>query len=293
MSHYNYQPVKFFFLTLTVTWISWFASSYLSYRPDLEAFFFLLLIPGLVAPALIALGMIFRSGSKDLRKDFKRRLVLPKGIRCQDISLILFLMPASILLAIAISLLFGMSPDQFRLTNQFNIINGQFFLSLLLPILAPTFEEIGWRGYGVDSLASKFSPLKTSLIFAALWSLWHVPLFFINNYYQHGLWELGILYVINFFVSIFPLTIIINWLYYKNNRSILVATLFHIVTVFSAEMFCVEESVKFLQTLLLFVVAAVIIISDKTFRSNQCFLGEMAERSLKKCNKMKSFFTSF
>jgi len=34
-------------------------------------------------------------------------------------------------------------------------------------------------------------------------------------------------YVINFFVSILPATVLMNWIYYKNNRSITAAILFH------------------------------------------------------------------
>jgi membrane protease YdiL (CAAX protease family) len=150
--------------------------------------------------------------------------------------------------------LFGGSSTQFKLVEQ---------LSLMIPILAPTFEEIGWRGYAVDSLRSKHNLLTTSLLFALLWALWHVPLFFTNGYYQHELWQMGIPYVLNFFVSLVPFTIVLNWLYYKTKRSILVAILFHVVTVVCPEAFRVEESTKFIQTAILLVLAAVVVAKDR------------------------------
>ncbi len=68
-------------------------------------------------------------------------------------------------------------------------MEGQFFISLLIMFLAPTVEEFGWRGYGVDSLRSKFNLFKTTMLFALLWSSWHLPLFFVNGYYQNELWN--------------------------------------------------------------------------------------------------------
>ncbi len=51
---------------------------------------------------------------------------------------------------------------------------------MVILFLAPTLEELGWRGYGVDSLRSKFSLFKTTMLFAVIWGLWHLPLFFIQ-----------------------------------------------------------------------------------------------------------------
>jgi membrane protease YdiL (CAAX protease family) len=37
---------------------------------------------------------------------------------------------------------------------------------LIILVLAPTFEELGWRGYGVDSLKKGRSIMKATLIYA-------------------------------------------------------------------------------------------------------------------------------
>jgi len=45
------------------------------------------------------------------------------------------------------------------------------FLSTL--ILTGVAEEIGWRGFALPRLQTRFSALTASLILAALWAPWH------------------------------------------------------------------------------------------------------------------------
>lgn len=267
MTQFAYRPVKFFGLTLPFTWASWFAAAYFSYQAGGEPLMIPFIVLGTAAPLIVGLSMILGSGSREMKKDLLDRFVQIRRIKLRHVLFIFLFMPASILLAISISLLFGMSPAQFRISEVF--MGGQAVLSLMIAILAPTFEEIGWRSYGVDSLRSRFTLLKTSLVFYLLWLIWHVPMFFINNYYQNELWKSGPAYVINFFVSLLPLTIILNWLYYKTDRSILAAILFHIVTVISAEATCIVESVKFIQTGILLIIAAGIVLYDRAFSAGR------------------------
>lgn len=258
MDQYTYKPWKFFALSISITWVLYCVAVYFSYQPDQEGMQILWTAAGGIAPSIIALCMIYGSGSTALKRDLPGRLLRLNGAGLRYLPVVILLFPASLLAAAAISLLYGGSPDQFRLVSEF---------SLMIPILAPTFEELAWRSYGVDSLRSRYNLLKTSLVFTLLWALWHVPLFFGNGYYQHELWQLGIPYVLNFFVSLVPFSIILNWLYYKTNRSILVGILYHIAAVLSPMAFGVEESTKFIQTALLIAVAAFIYVKDRAFFS--------------------------
>ena len=174
-------------------------------------------------------------------------------------------MPIVLFLATALSLLFGQSPNQFLLSSEYKIMDGQVLLSILILFLAPTFEELGWRGYGVDSLRSKFNLFKTTLIFTLLWALWHLPLFFIRGYYQNELWNTGIVYVINFFVSILPATVLLNWIYYKNSRSITAAILFHFMLNLFSVLFQTEQFTKCIITIILLTISALIILKDRPF----------------------------
>jgi len=259
MSHYK-QPVTFFTYSLLLTWVTWFAAAYFSYQPDGDSTLMPLMILGTFWPFIVSLFLVIGSGNRTLKQDFWSRMVGRIGLA--HAPAILLLLPATLLLAIAISVMFGGSVSQFGLSELFSSAG---MAGLLISILAPTTEEIGWRGYGVDGLRSRFSLLKASLLFALLWGLWHVPLFFINNNYQNELWHAGLPYVANFFISLVPLTVIMNWLYYRNGRSTLVAALFHIVAVVAAEAFLVEEWVKFIQTGILIVVAIGLVLYDKAY----------------------------
>ena len=118
------------------------------------------------------------------------------SIKREFIPIVLFLFPCSILLAITLSLFFGEPISQFSLISQSSdlLLQGKAFLIILLVLfLIGPFEEIGWHGYSIDILREKFNLIKTSLIFSAIWGLWHVPLFFIKNGgLQKEIWDKGI-----------------------------------------------------------------------------------------------------
>ena len=264
----DYKPVHFFLITFLLTWIGGFIAAYFSYQPGREALQGLFMIPGLFAPFIAALILIRGAQNQALRQDFWARLSLRK-INLRYLPAILLIMPVTLLLATAISLLFGQSADQFRLASDFAIMDGQVLLSLLILILAPTFEELGWRGYGVDSIRSKFSLFKTTLIFGILWALWHLPLFFTNGYYQHGLWETSMVYVINFFAQIFVAAILMNWIYYKSNRSISAAILFHFMFNLFSVLLQTEQFTKCIITVILLIISIVIILRNQEFYFDQ------------------------
>ncbi len=260
----GYKPVHFFLLIFVITWASEFTAAYFSYQKDMAGIALLCMLPGMFAPFIGALVMSSGPQNKWLRQDYWARLSLKK-IKLSYLPAILLTMPFALFLATALSLLFGQSADQFRLSSGFSIVAGQVWLSLLIAFLAPTFEELGWRGYGVDSLRSRFSFAKTTLLFAVLWALWHLPLFFVNGYYNHELWEMSIVYVINWVAQIFVAALLLNWVYYKNNRSIAATILFHFMFVLFSELFQTEQFTKCIITLILLGISSIIILRDKEF----------------------------
>lgn len=259
---YHYKPVQFFLPVLLISLITGFAAAYASYQQGMAALQLLFMLTSLLAPCIVAFCMIYGLKNKELQQDFWRRLQFPP-IKGKSILMLVVLMPATLLLATSISLLFGYSSNQFNFSPEFAVSVGHGLLGLLAIFLAPLLEELGWRGYGVDSLKSRYNLFTTSMLFAALWGLWHVPLFFIKDFYQYTLWQTSALYTLNFFISLIPATILVNWLYYTNNRNIIVCILFHAMINLSSVLFQTEQFTKCIITVLLLVVSVVIIKRNK------------------------------
>ncbi len=257
------HPIVFYVLSTIIPWTFWIVTGKLSREPNpnmslISGLGFL----GLLTPMITAFWLIHKETG--LKKDLGRRLFNFKSIKPVYLILTLFLMLASILLAQAVSLLFGYSANQFTITGHYTFSSGVFPVWFLL-IIAPIIEELGWHTYGTDVLRTKFNLFYTSIIFALYWGIWHIPLSTIKNYYQSNLVETGLLYGINFLVSIFPFVIIMNWLYYKSNRNIIVPIIFHITAGYFNEIFNTDPMSKVIQTVILLIFAGWIILKEKDF----------------------------
>lgn len=227
-SIYKYKPVRFFVWANVITWATWLTAAYFSYQSNSWAIGAATVLEpvGLFGPCAVALWFIFTSKSTALRHSFYERLLNVKLMKLWSVPVILLLMPASATVSIFIShFLFGEPVDQL-------VITSTPFTAGLIPIPLLMFgaalvEELGWKGYGVDSLRGERTFFTATIIFAALWAFWHVPTFFVNNYYQNMLFKTNPLFALNFFVSIFPAAVVGNWLWHTNRGSILTAVLFH------------------------------------------------------------------
>ncbi len=261
----GYHPVIFFLITILSALFLGLATVYLSDRLELKQLQMPLLLFGLCVPCITALAMIYASRNGILIQDFLERLQLFK-ISSTYLIVILLLMPCTVFLATGISLFFGHSSDQFLIANEFSVMKGWAILGIAIPLLlAPIIEELGWRGYGVDSLRVYFNLFTTSVLFGLLWAVWHLPAFFIKGYYHNQLLHLGSVYVVNFFVSVFVISILMNWVYYKTERSIPAVILFHSVINFSSILFRTEPFTKCIVTVLLCVVSIIVVVYDKEF----------------------------
>ena len=262
ISNYKYNPKVYFLITFIITYVLWFAGAYVSYQDDKGVLYVLFMLPGLMTPFLVSVVMIMRSKNSELKKDFFNRLINPRLIQIKMLPAFLFLMPLSVLISIVLSLFFGGSISQFQLAEGFSFSTGIVPVLLLL-VLAASFEELGWRGYAFDSLQSRFNLFTASIIFSILWSLWHFPLIFVKNSYQFEIFQESIWFGMNFFVSIIPMGVIISWMCIKNRKSVIVAILFHFIVNMSQEMLAMSQTTKCIETVVLTVVAAVIVILDR------------------------------
>lgn len=263
---YYRRPLLFYGLSTAVPWAFWFGAAYASRvtptNETLSAIVGILGVLGLLGPTVVAFSLIWPDPI--MREDLKRRIIGLQGIGFVHGFLACFLMLASILLAQAISLLFGHSVDQFRLAGRSSFSAG-IFPGWFLLLLAPMVEELAWHSYGTDCLRQRMNLLKTSLLFGVYWAIWHMPLSLIKGYYHSNVAESGLLYSINFMVSLIPYVVLMNWLYYKTRRSILVAVVFHITAGCFNEMFCTHPDSKVIQTVLLLLLSIVVVARDRDF----------------------------
>lgn len=258
----SYSPLRFFAITFGVTWICWFAAPYLGDPEASDVPFIVLMLIGLLTPFFTALYLILGSNNEVLKRTFFNKLLNIRLIRWRTIPLFLILFPASIVVSILLSTLFGYTLEQFTIAEEFSFSVGGI-PTLFILLLAACFEELGWRGYAIESLNMGRNYFQATAIFGVLWSLWHLPMFFIPHSYQAELLQEDFLLVINFFLSIVPLAFIISWFCRKNSGSILGAIVIHSIINFTQEFFLVSPYTKCIQTLVLIAIAAAFVLADR------------------------------
>ncbi len=257
---YSYRPVLFFAFAYAASWLPWLGAIATQSQPTLAPSAALFNLAGVLGPIGVALFLVLISKSAALKRDFADRLLNLRRIKPVCAALAVAMPFAVILLSVLLSLWFGESRDQLAFAG------GGGFVSLvvLALLLAPICEEVGWHGYGVDSLRAGAGTMKTTFLFALLWCAWHAPLAFVEGTYQHELAAMdNKLFIANFFVSIIPVAIIANWFYYKNDRSIALAILVHSMLNGASVLINAGQVAKVTATVLYATVAAALIIGDR------------------------------
>jgi uncharacterized protein len=82
-------------------------------------------------------------------------------------------------------------------------------------------EEIGWRGYVLPRLQSRMSALSAALLIAPIWGLWHLPLWSTGDPVKTPT------FYVAFFASVFPMSILLTWVYNSTGGSLLMVVLAH------------------------------------------------------------------
>ena len=276
MYPYRYRPVRFYVTCFCVTWAFWIAASRVSHSGNDGGATAVLMLLGLLAPAVTAIVTVQTSGSAALRRDLKRKLVGFYRVKPFSILVAIVGFVAIVVCSILLSTLFGQSLNQFAFTEDFSFSIGGSS-ALLTILLAAVIEEVGWRGYGEDSVAFYFSWFTESIIFGIVWAMWHLPLFFIAGTYHSGLRELGILYVLNFLVSVTPMGFLTTWVYVKNNRSMLACIIFHLFVNTMQEKIAMTPQTKCVETLVITAAAVLVVTANREMFFEKEHIGHLLE----------------
>lgn len=270
---YKYKPLTFFMVVFVVSWAFWIAAVILGNQGQNVDVLALL---GLLAPSVTALIMIFLSKDVMLKKDFKHKVFGFFRVKPFSIMIVILVYAAVTAISILLSTLFGQSFQQFSFAEDFSFKEGGV-MAIITLLLAGILEEIGWRSYGEDSLANAYPWWKATLVFAIIWSLWHLPLFFIPDFYQYEILQLSPWFMVNFLVSIIPITFFFTWLYVKNNRSILVCIIFHLFANFLQEKIAMTPETKCVQTFVFVIATVILILLNKELFFSEKHIGKLLE----------------
>jgi uncharacterized protein len=81
-------------------------------------------------------------------------------------------------------------------------------------------EELGWRGFALPWLQTRFNALWASLILGVIWGLWHLPLWFTGmGWEETSFWLFAWLGI--------AMTVILTWICNSTRGNMLLVTLFH------------------------------------------------------------------
>lgn len=268
---YRYRPVLFFALAYLFTWIFWIPAIFIRGNTGT-----LLMMLGLIAPAVVSTLFVVFSGSDALKKDLRQKIAGFYKVKWSNVLLAILVFAGIIACSILLSLAFGQPLSQFSLTEDFSFTGVGIGSALLTILIASIIEEVGWKGYCEDSIGNYMNWFWESMLFGALWSFWHFPLIFIQGTYQAGL-MVNPLYVINFFVSGIPLGFIITWVYLASDRSILACMIFHLFVNFMQEKIALTPETKCVETLVVTAATVIIVIVKKDMFFETRHVGRLLE----------------
>ncbi len=217
--------ILFFVSTILFSWIVWLPLIILNLdttqnSPVGLALFML----GGFGPSIVGLFFLKRSRTPDL----KDRLLSVKSMGLKWFVLSLTIYPLLFGCALLVHNLYdGEMPAGELLTDMLS--NPIVFLisSIVIFLLGPLAEEIGWRGFALNTLQQITSPIKSTLILSVVWWAWHLPLFLMPTT-THGESGINSLFGYGYFFTIVGYSVLFTWLCNKSkNQSILIAILAH------------------------------------------------------------------
>ena len=254
---YRYRPVLFFAAAYFFTWVFWVPAIFVKGNAGA-----VLMLVGLIAPAAVSTIFILISGCDELKRDLKNKITGFYKVKWINVFAAVIVFALIVICSILLSLLFGQSLNQFSFTEDFSFTGVGVGTAFVTITAASVIEEVGWKGYCEDSIGQYMTWFWESLLFGSLWSLWPLPLIFIEGTYQAGL-MVNPLYVFNFFISGIPLGYIITWVYLVSDRSILACMIFHLFVNFMQEKIAMTPGTKCVETIVVTIAAGIIVMLNR------------------------------
>jgi CAAX protease family protein len=243
----RYPLTEFFVLAVALSWWPW-----ILYSLDLAPYPIVGFGPFLAALIVLAVTEGKRGVIGLLRRMVRWRV----GLQWYAVALLLPVVVTLTAAALNVYLLGAQLTSTAADLGDWSSFVQMFFLWLLIPGLAGTWEEPGFRGYALPRLQFRYSALLASLILGVMWAFWHLP-FVVTG---EDIWIDAILLT-------FEWSIVYTWLFNNAKGSVLIVMLFHNMnnsfsSGFVGRMFSGEDSVNqaWLRLLLWGLVAIVLVV---------------------------------
>ena len=227
-----HQLFYFFLLTFAFSWLMWLPGILITYNvilehPALRVTNNILSWMAGTGPSLAAIILVLRYNGKSGLKPLLKRVFMAKLGRWYFP--VLLLLPVTVLAAHQInSFWFNASFPQTGLLREPWWIPVVFIVFLVLQFG----EELGWRGYALDRLQTKWTALSSSLIIGSFWAIWHIPMFISAGFGQHD----NQLPFHQFFITLVLLSVFITWFQNNTDGSLLPAFITHAFMNLSGEL---------------------------------------------------------
>lgn len=212
----------FILLAFGFSWLVWSPAVLATYGiieaplPE-DVFTVLLIFAGAFGPLVAALALTARhEGRAGVRGLLRRGWQWRIGPAAYAV---IFGLPlAASAVARALDAATGGTPPEFMLGSPLALI-PTFVVLLLLG--GPVQEEYGWRGYALDRLQGRWGALAGSVILGLVWTLWHLPFWFMEGAGMEGT-PLPV-----YTIATVGETLVLTWLYNHSGGSVWAAILMH------------------------------------------------------------------
>ncbi len=240
------------------TWFFWVVAGLMGtsiWQPPALIFFVL----GGLGVLLGGVVMTRLTGGADGLRDLGRRIVDTSRITGRWWAVILLFFPLLTLLAGLLARLLGdtqpfdLSGIAQRITNPLSLATMVLFTFAIGPLP----EEIGWRGYLLDQMQTRWSALIAGLFVGLLNWIWHAPLFIIPGF--GDAFRAIPPNMFQMFVVVVPAVLLYTWVYNNTGRSVLATMLFHFGGNFWGEFFGVSAQAQTIR-MVLTIIAVVFVI---------------------------------
>jgi membrane protease YdiL (CAAX protease family) len=204
----------FFLLAYALMWVCFFTVA-LAHIPAHSPLGVSLLLLGAFAPAVAALSLTVRAEGGTGVSALLSRVVQWQVPARWYVFALSYTVAVKLMVALTYRLITGVWP-RFSSDPWYGIIAAILFST---PFQAG--EEIGWRGYALPRLASRFGLAPASVLLGLIWGFWHLPQFFIAE---------GDTYGQSFFLFVAEVTamsVAMAWLWAHTRRSLLLPMLLH------------------------------------------------------------------